>query len=238
MENKLDKLFRDKLEHHSMQPSAQAWDKVAACFPKKNNTIVWAWRIAAAIAIVSTIGILLMNSWSGEAGSTIANESTQETKEQVRPTETKKTELVEENKQEPKQGTATPKQTVAPKVFNRPVEQPMAKNKQEAVQTQNENIAIATTETNTQTIELPAVTETKKQATQEKTLVIVYTLAPVESKPVVEEPVKTKTMQRMLTFAKDVKGGETTALASVRDWKDSFFGTEETARVEKKNSNN
>jgi hypothetical protein len=70
----------------------------------------------------------------------------------------------------------------------------------------------------------------------EKTTVIVYTLAAVESKPA-EETAKVKPLQRMLTFAKDVKGGETT-LASVRDWKDNFLGVDETSRREKQNRNN
>lgn len=236
MENKLDKLFRDKLEQHSVQPSANAWEKVAAGFPKKNSTITWAWRIAAALVLMGSISILVIYSRKGEEGSTLAKKSAKENHEQT-PTETKKTEVIEDKNPELKPKAVQPKQTIAPKVVNQNVEQLVAEKKQEPVQIQNETIALAT-ETNSQTIDLPTVTEIKTEVVQEKTLVIVYSLAPVESKPAVEQPVKTKPLQRVLTFAKDVKGGETTTLASVRDWKDSFFGTEETARIEKQKSNN
>src|SRR5690349_20792103 len=58
MENKLDKLFRAKLEQHSIAPSANAWEKVAAGFPKKNNTWALSWRIAAAVALLAVVSWL------------------------------------------------------------------------------------------------------------------------------------------------------------------------------------
>jgi hypothetical protein len=45
---KIDQLFRDKLDHHTVTPSAMAWSKVEAQLPKKNKIIVL-WRMAAAL---------------------------------------------------------------------------------------------------------------------------------------------------------------------------------------------
>lgn len=58
MENKLDSLFKKKLEEHTLPPNEDAWARVEANLPKKNNAI--AWRIAAAILIAGaliTVGV-------------------------------------------------------------------------------------------------------------------------------------------------------------------------------------
>jgi hypothetical protein len=51
------------------------------------------------------------------------------------------------------------------------------------------------------------------------------------------ETAKASTFKKVIEFAKDVKGGETTTLASVRNWKDNLFGSEEQTRVEKHHNN-
>ncbi len=53
MENKMDSLFKKKLEEHSLPPREDAWARVEATLPKKNNVI--AWRIAAAILIAGAL---------------------------------------------------------------------------------------------------------------------------------------------------------------------------------------
>lgn len=53
MENKLDSLFKKKLEEHSLPPREDAWARVEANLPKKNNVI--AWRIAAAILFAGAL---------------------------------------------------------------------------------------------------------------------------------------------------------------------------------------
>jgi hypothetical protein len=247
MENKLDKIFRNKLENHAMEPSAQAWEKVRVGIPTKNNTIGWAWRIAAAVTLMGVISMLVIGPWKGEGSSTLANQTTESTQKKIKevtPSETrkedvttKKTEVpakIESDKLIKPNKTVSPKNTRAPKLYNSPLEQPVAETNQETIKLDNQAVAINTIEPiQTETQNLPAVTD---KASAEKTLVIVYTLAPVEGKPAAE-PTKIKPLQRMLTFAKDVKGGETT-LASVRNWKDSFLGTEETARMERQKNNN
>jgi uncharacterized protein YktB (UPF0637 family) len=57
MENNLHKLFKSKLEGHSLPPSEDAWAKVEARLSKKNSAI--AWRIAAAVLLAGALIPLL-----------------------------------------------------------------------------------------------------------------------------------------------------------------------------------
>lgn len=234
MENKLDKLFRNKLEHHSVQPSANAWDKVAAGFPKKNNTLIWAWRLAAGIALMGTIGVLIFNAFDSNETTPMAQDNTP--KVEITPSADSKEQKV---KQEILEQTAEPviekkEKPIKKPIFNRP-SQLVAEVKTENIKVETAPVTELITPAQPEnTVATTEVSEPKVEPA--KTTVIVYTLAAVESKPA-EETAKAKPLQRMLTFAKDVKSGETT-LASVRNWKDNFFGADETTRTEKENRNN
>jgi hypothetical protein len=240
MENKIDKLFRDKLEHHSMQPSANAWEKVAAGFPKKNNTIAWAWRMAAAVALLGIVGLLIFNSLDSGKSTEMAKDNTPKV-DTITPVDSSKQEFKPEEIQKvilrPEQPVAQKKESepIKKSVFNQPVVQAVAEVNQEKAK-ENIEAVTETIVTPQEEIAVAKVEETQPKVEQQKTRVLVYSLAAVESKTA-EEPVKVKPLQRVLTFAKDVKGGETT-LASVRNWKDSFLGTDETTRIEKQNNNN
>lgn len=58
---KIDQLFRNKLENHPVAPSAGAWDKLEAQLVKKNRFVI-AWRMAAALLVGGTLVMLLY--WS------------------------------------------------------------------------------------------------------------------------------------------------------------------------------
>ncbi|MEM9325361.1 MAG: hypothetical protein AAGA85_06885 [Bacteroidota bacterium] len=55
--NKIDQLFREKTEAHEAQPSAKAWEQIAAR-TQQNNGAPFLWKVAAAITIVAS-GLLL-----------------------------------------------------------------------------------------------------------------------------------------------------------------------------------
>ena len=239
MENKIDKLFRDKLENHSMQPSANTWEKVAAGLPKKNNTLVWAWRMAAAVALFGIVGALIFNSLQPGKSTEMAKDYTPKV-EAATPVDSNKQETKSEKVKKTipqlEQPVAHKKVTEQTQkdVYNLSDTQGVAEVSQEIIKEKIE--PVTETIVTSQEFAVAKVEETQPKIVQQKTRVLVYSLAAVESKPE-EEPVKVKPFQRMLTFAKDVKGGETT-LASVRNWKDNFLGTDETARIEKQNNNN
>ncbi len=244
MENKLDKLFRDKLAHQSLQPSAQAWEKVAlgASNSPSKSRFVWAWRIAAVIAMAGFIGWYAFDKASSSEQLPMAKEASDGKKQEIVKDALKANqEKVSDN------SIVVP---VNPKIKSESSEQQkkldqlMSKKNNPAVQLalaeevrvldepdhQVETIASVEEE-----IKPTVVEEITATTVQEKTMVIVYSLATVEAQPdVVVE--KTNGLKKAIAFAKDVKGGETT-LASVRDWKDNFFGSDEQARVEKQNNN-
>ena len=234
MENKLDKLFRDKLEQHSIQPPALAWKKVASGFPKKNKTIVWAWRIAAAITLVGAMGWYLINGTSEQVQ---AQKETPVTKIQD---EIKSNAHVEKNLTMKKEEQVPPAIQVKPKTRTRTqqsvekIEMTQVEVKEQAVTKEAFQVEepIASVE---EVIEPKIINESTMQSKKEKAMVIVFNLAPVEAKREVE-PAKVNGFKKVIDFAKDVKGGETT-LASIRDWKDNFFGSDEQTRVEKQTNN-
>ncbi|MFM8739807.1 MAG: hypothetical protein ACKOC0_06340, partial [Cytophagales bacterium] len=53
--NKMDELFKNKLENHSLPPSAEAWEKVEHQLEKKSKPVIW-WRAAAAVLLVGAMG--------------------------------------------------------------------------------------------------------------------------------------------------------------------------------------
>ena len=56
MENKLDKLFRDKLIAHEEIPSTQAWDRIHELLASKRKK-VWNNRLAIAASIILLVGL-------------------------------------------------------------------------------------------------------------------------------------------------------------------------------------
>lgn len=56
MENKIDRLFREGLDSHQMQPSDAAWNQLQSQLPGKKRTTNW-------LAIAASISLLLTLSW-------------------------------------------------------------------------------------------------------------------------------------------------------------------------------
>jgi hypothetical protein len=54
MENRVDELFRNKLEYYTSSPSAGTWARIEANLVKKNNPVV-VWRIAAALLVMGSL---------------------------------------------------------------------------------------------------------------------------------------------------------------------------------------
>jgi len=76
MSNKVDRLFKDKLEEHTIQPSAQAWDKVEAHLGKKNKMVVW--RIAAGVVLLGVLTFVGLKWNETETGKELVKNRSQE----------------------------------------------------------------------------------------------------------------------------------------------------------------
>lgn len=245
MENKLDKLFRAKLEHQSVPVAPHAWDKVAAGLGKKNAPFKVSvyYRIAAGIALMLAVAGYAYLSSDTPTQHKLATET--KTVEPDQPKETTETTVVPEDeklkagvkteKASPKTKRQVPKLTASPMlvaqnvanetaVANMTPEPQGTKLPETVTPIMGETVAL-----NEPIIEPKAepVVEQPKQ----KSMVVVYNLtAPTE------EPLKQKPLKKMLNFAKDVRGGET-ALASVRTLKNNLFGYDETT-IENESKNN
>jgi hypothetical protein len=240
MENKLDKLFRDTLEQHSIAPSAHAWEKVATRFPNKNNTWTLSWRIAAAVALIGMMSWLAYDFGKEDAveitkGTKVEQPSIKQSNQEVAVKVAVKEESPEEtNDVESKKPEAIQRTVVKMTITKTEVAQPPAvENEKEKLLEDiqlDQNIASVEEVTEPVAIQEPSVKPAHARA-----MVIVYNLAPVESKQEVE-PAKTNTLKKVLEFAKDVKSGDATTFASVRNWKDNFLSSEELVRVEKQNN--
>jgi hypothetical protein len=54
MENRVDELFKNKLEHHTLSPTQNAWASIEVSLVKKNNPVV-VWRVAAALLLMGSL---------------------------------------------------------------------------------------------------------------------------------------------------------------------------------------
>lgn len=54
MENRVDELFRNKLEYYTSSPSAGTWARIETSLVKKNNPVS-VWRVAAALVLMGCL---------------------------------------------------------------------------------------------------------------------------------------------------------------------------------------
>ncbi|HMJ67835.1 MAG TPA: hypothetical protein VK508_03015 [Cyclobacteriaceae bacterium] len=225
MDSKVDKLFKEKLEAHTLQPSAQAWEKIESHLSKKNKMVVWL-RIAAAIALLGLLTFAALN-WG-----IYKTPKTELVKQEIKPQENP-TIVPGEKKEEEKQVAEAPapmkkqkpERVVAPVV---PVEQEVA--------IVEEKINTSLTDRTDQ--ELEKKQEPEKKA--EKPITLVYSLPTIKkeapAEPVVAETKKTG-LERVLEIAKEVKNADN-PLGDLRDAKDDIFAFEFRKDKDKTKKNN
>jgi hypothetical protein len=198
MSNKLDKLFKEKLEGDSLQPSAQAWEKAEAYLGKKNRMVLWA-RVAAAVAVMGLL-VFAALSWSNR----YEKPKQEIVKEEIKKQEPEEVPAPEkptaEKKGQPKQ---IKKQNAQPQIITPVAEQP------------TEQIAV---------VPEPEVIPGVKP-TLEKGITLTYSLPPIKKQEAPAEPVvaeqKKSGFERVIEIAKEVRTGE--AIGELRQAKDDIF---------------
>lgn len=170
---KLDQVFKEKLDQHSIKPSALAWERLEKELPKesKSNQRIW-WAAAASVVILLSAGYFLYpENQSADTGEMLANNQVTETPAtegtlneiptiaEVTPKE--ETITQDENAQE---NTLEPKQPEVKKNTKTNLNKPST-IQQEAKNEAPQNL-IAMTETQEET----KVTETQKVEVPEVTL--------------------------------------------------------------------
>jgi hypothetical protein len=206
MDNKVDKLFKEKLETHTLQPSAQAWEKVESHLSKKNKMVVWV-RVAAAIALLGALTFVVAD---------LTEPKKEIVKEKIKPS------VVPDKKKEESQPVAEvpSKKSVQPK---RKLVAPVVPDVQpEPVQEQQQEQQIAVVEESAPVIEAAP----KK----EKSITLVYSLPSIKKETsaeptVAQADVKKTGFERVLEIAKDVKNADN-PLGELREAKDDILAFE------------
>lgn len=207
----MDKLFKEKLETHTLQPSAQAWEKVESHLSKKNKMVVWL-RVAAVIALLTAVAFVVVN---------FNDPQKQIVEEKIKPQQEPAV-VPEQKKEEQKQ---TVKKDPLPKKKAAPAEVQEVQEVQEMPKVE-EQVAI---------VEEPApvIEEVPQQVKTEKVqkpITLVYSLPAIkkEEKPeptvALDEPKKTG-LERVLEIAKEVKNADN-PLGELREAKDDILAFE------------
>ncbi len=79
MKSPIDKLFREKLEAHSLEAPPMAWEKIESNLPEKRNSFLWL-KIAASFVLLITAGMLL---WPREQQSPLLADHTKPTEKAI-----------------------------------------------------------------------------------------------------------------------------------------------------------
>jgi hypothetical protein len=172
MENRVDELFKNKLEHYASSPPLGAWARIEASLVKKNSPLV-VWRLAAALLLMGCLLTALY--WATRDNDLNRNSSIIQIIEpvQLAPTETEKPTIkVEEKKTTTKIDRTTVNQT------NRVILQVVD------VEVDPTVMLTATAETVEPTaneVTIPSTTSTLAVAQTEKPIVLEITLAPIET---------------------------------------------------------
>lgn len=213
MNNKVDKLFKDKLEQHSLPPSAQAWEKVEAHLGKKNKMVVW--RAAAALVLVGSVTFMILN-WDRETPKEIAKTEHQESGDKSQQSQIKSQETEVRSQDNEKGKQPAPERSVVKKKSVVKQADPVITEQQLAIVEQPDKLPLTNS----------GETVTTPEIKKEKGITLTYTLPSIKKEqPAVEvaqEEIRKTGMQRVLEIAREVKNGDS-PLAELREAKDDIF---------------
>lgn len=208
MENRLDELFKNKLEHHAAPPSGNAWQRIEGSLAKKNNTLA-VWRIAAGVLLgVGLIGALYWSQRSAVETNMQLSQRKTETPEQ--PVETAPPAAMQISK--PASAVASAKG-----VHAKNAEVLSVRTEKASVSKTEATIAASLPESTKPTLEVtvpnevPATTDVAQvaQVTKiEKPIVLEFTLAPVTTEVTALAEEKTNGFKKLFSKARDLKNGE------------------------------
>ena len=205
MENRLDELFKTKLEHHAAPPSGNAWQRIEGSLAKKNNFFV-GWRIAASVLLVA--GLLSVLYWSQRNEVETSNQLSQRNIEPTRQPE-QKAQISAKEADRSLPSIASIKRADRKKDGTQ-----SAVMKKEAESKVEVLVAVSSTQTQTivqdatVSLETPNVIEVAQVAKAEKPIVLEFTLAPIQPEVTARVEEKNSGFKKLFTKARDLKNGE------------------------------
>ena len=209
--NKIDGIFKKKLEDLALEPRSEAWVKLEAKLSKKNSGLIW-FRSAAALLLM---GLLITSIiW-------LQRDENQQVAEQLKNVNPSK--ISKENKLKDTLSQSTPREA------NKITE---AKRKSNSIKAKTINPSTVPPTVKEIEPEPPKIeilsTETVAEVTiKEKPIVIEYTLESIipqkkEAPIVAENDEKKKGLQKALDFAREAKNSDS-PLGGIRQAKDDLF---------------
>jgi hypothetical protein len=207
----VDRLFKDKLENHSIPPASQSWEKLESRISKKNNTAV-VLRIAAGILLAGFLVTIIVNQAYRDDAADVASKTTN--KVVVPP-------VADQKELTPSADVITvqPTQEAAP--------QPITSTRHQ--RTENKIVRPEATVAPESVVLIPEqqlVAEVQPQAVPQKRMVLVYSLPTIDKKiePAPTTPVEEKRtgLQKVMDVAMEVKSGDS-PLGQLREAKDELF---------------
>ncbi|MBS1978015.1 MAG: hypothetical protein JST46_11635 [Bacteroidetes bacterium] len=216
----MDKLFREKLQEHSLPPGPQTWDRVTSAMTRKKSTVWYRW--AAVLVIGASVATTI---WWTRNPNEIAETSSAPDKQPLATTQVPQTSKASPSLKEEKK-TVT-------KTIEKKMPQPASPSEAEALDEvivttlPEEEIAIAESEPSADPV----------SSSTEKSMVLVYTLEPIEtaehSAP--EEVRKESSLNKVMDFARNVKNGES-VLGDLKEAKLEFFALDHRKKSNSKNN--
>ena len=229
MSNKVDRLFKEKLNEHAIPSSTHAWGKVEAHLTKKNKGIIW-FRVAAVLALVSLLTFVLMKNGKEQPqqmastpakAAVKANEKASSTIPHAELTLTQQEIRKEDNIVSKKQK----------QIINK--SEPKQKQEQLLIQTRVAQTTVVTDEKKIGTsVIIPNEVAVAAQTTSQKSIKLTFSLPTLKTTNNEREEVmvaaipeeKKTTLQKAVDRANEIRTGD--VLGSLRDAKNDLFAWE------------
>lgn len=249
--NNLDRLFKNKLDEHSIAPSEDAWAKVEAGLSKKNKVGGWfvrtrtkgikpkeikpwfvssqtSWRIAAALFLGALVGILIWSQSDSEKTPALAENKNLSPQTKSKPIEKNPAPIKEdkpaheERKLIQRQVASTSQEPNSKGKSGKLVEENISELKIDQAALNNKENELNESKPEEKII-VDATTKTEVASKRQKPIKLEFTLEEpsVETVATTNE-VKNTGLKKVLEVAREIKQGEGPVL-SLREKKNEFF---------------
>ncbi|MCA6380290.1 MAG: hypothetical protein IM574_12320 [Cytophagales bacterium] len=225
MENRVDELFRNKLEYYTSSPSAGTWARIETSLVKKNNPVS-VWRVAAALVLMGCL--LTALNWLLSDNDSRSNSSrVQKIEPKLAPKEIampvakaeQKTATIEK---QPNTQTQAKRMTLLAAQVN-----------SEATVLEDQPAAEVSTVANELTVSPTAAPLVIAQI--EKPIVLEITLAPVEKVVTAQAEEKNSGLKKFFIKAQELKNGE--SRINLADFANRLFASNHKQDQDKNNLN-
>jgi hypothetical protein len=257
--DKIDQLFKNKLDDHTIAPSENAWAKVETSLSKKNNIVLW--RLAAAVLLMGALLSVVYWSQTGNdqekvlakksdtpspkklekasTPNTQKRDNTANVRREKNKVEQKETanRLANKHEVDQKENTQEKKPSKSRKKMmeiEASIAQQYPRLKLDHKETTQDINKIETKNDVEKKIKTEATPKTEVASSKQKPIKLEFTLEALPTEEIVAttEEVKSTGLKKVLNLAREIKQGEG-PVTSLREKKDELFANNFLAKKEK-----